>query len=103
MNKKTIKEKDIEYKGIKIHLNFINDTINIEGIDIDFVSVQEANRYIDEYLADESWCQRTLRVLGAKQRKGISLTDDEYEAYTYAEGTLASIEAEIRYLNGENN
>ena len=46
-----------------------------------------------------SWCEETLDRLNRKPKE--EWTDEDYEAYSYAKGTLESEEAERKYLNGE--
>lgn len=48
---------------------------------------------------EPNWCEAKVAELEAKPRG--EWTEEDSEAYDYAKGTLESIEAERRYLNGE--
>lgn len=100
--KTTTLAKTIKYKDVEIHLDFTKDSITIDGVSHDFISIKEAQDYIDCWLADETWCQKTVRVFEAKKHRGEPLTDEEYESYYYALGVINSENAERKYLNGED-
>ena len=51
----------------------------------------------------KNWCQETIETLELKIKNGYPLTQDEYEDYYYAKNVIQSEEAEIAYLNGEEN
>lgn len=51
----------------------------------------------------KNWCQETIESLELKIKNGYPLTYDEYEDYYYAKNVIQSEEAEIAYLNGEEN
>ena len=51
----------------------------------------------------KNWCQETIERLELKIKNGYLLTEDEWEDYSYAKNVISSEEAEIAYLNGEEN
>lgn len=51
----------------------------------------------------KNWCQETIETLVFKIKNGYPLTEDEWEDYSYAKNAIQSEDAEIAYLNGEEN
>ena len=64
--------------------------------------VEELRTLIKE-LKMKNWCQETIERLELKKKNGYFLTEDEWEDYYYAKNVIQSEEAEIAYLNGEEN
>lgn len=51
----------------------------------------------------KNWCQETIETLETKMQNGYPLTDYECEDYCYSKNAIQSEDAEISYLNGEEN